>query len=233
VTSWEDCSDTEIEGKLASARVLRRDQKSARPGRLKPQKRDIDQRLGLQSCFGMLESNRFKSRCKCAARTATLAAWLLGAWLVAGCLRETRGEPLYAGAPLPKERVARLVGPIVRVDDISVTGGVRTFELLPGCHVVKIGGSIGSFKAAPEAGWVATVPHLFYAFPMRAGHTYSITFEPEPALGMRSVGFGRVVAREEDSSGHRKVVPAARSNADVAECVRLASERIPERPPFP
>lgn len=156
-------------------------------------------------------------------RRGLLASGLFGASLLVGCLGTSRGQPLYGGEQLPEEQVARLLGPIERVDGRAVPSGTGTFELLPGCHLVQIGGSVGSFKAAPESGWVATVPRQVYAFPMRAGHSYSITFEQEPELGMRAVGYGRVVAREDDRHGHRKVIPPAHSREDVAECVRLAA----------
>ncbi|HVY30812.1 MAG TPA: hypothetical protein VHB79_29840 [Polyangiaceae bacterium] len=157
------------------------------------------------------------------SRRALPVLGLLSLGLLTGCIRTARGQQLYGGPQLPEERVARLVGPIERVDGNSVPAGVGTFELLPGCHLVQIGGSMGSFKSAPESGWSATVPREVYAFPMRAGRSYSITFEPEPALGMRSVGFGRIVAREDDGAGHHKVLRPAHTREDVNECVRLAS----------
>jgi len=157
-------------------------------------------------------------------KRALPALGLLSLGLLTGCIRTTRGEQLYGGNQLPEDRVARLVGPIERVDGNAVPSGVGTFELLPGCHLVQIGGVMGGgFKAAPESNWVATVPRQVYAFPMRAGRSYSITFEPEPALGTRSVGYGRVVAREDDGAGHHKVMHPARTREDVNECVRLAS----------
>ena len=70
------------------------------------------------------------------------------------------------------------------------------------------------------------MPRLVYAFPMRAGHSYSIEFEPEPTLGTRAIGFGHIVARDDDRKGHRKLVRPAHTREDVAECVRLAASPI-------
>lgn len=157
----------------------------------------------------------------------TLVPALLAVGAVSGCIHNDRGLPLYGGDTLPEERVARLVGPIERVDGKAVPGGTGTFELMPGCHLVQIGGSVGTaFKAAPEDGWVATIPRLVYAFPMRAGHSYSISFEPAPTLGKQSVGTGRMLAREDDRKGHRQVISPARTREDVAECVRLAASAV-------
>lgn len=141
-----------------------------------------------------------------------------------GCVGTSRATRLYPGAELPQEKLARLSGPIERVDGQEVSGGGGSFELLPGCHVVQIGGRVGDTGWAPQGAWSATLPRLIYALPMRAGRSYSISFEPEPALGRRSIGFGRIVARERDGQGHERILPAARSRADLTACLRDAAE---------
>ena len=137
---------------------------------------------------------------------------------VAACVGgEQRGAPLYPGSPRARYTIALLIGPITRVDGRTVPSQGNTFELLPGCHIVEIGGSEGAFS--PQyGGWAVSFPHLTYAFEMRADRTYIIEFEPDPAIGRAPNGSGRVVAREYDADGHNSVLPIARNSADIARC---------------
>lgn len=154
----------------------------------------------------------------------TLRQWgrglvLFAACLGGGCIGTTRGLPLYGG-DLPRDQIAQLIGPVRRVDGQSVPTGYGTFELLPGCHVVQIGGGVGSANISTGGGWAATLPPLTYAIRMRQGYTYTITFEREPSLGLGPVGYGDIVAREEDRDGHQRPLTFARDRADIAECQR-------------
>jgi hypothetical protein len=140
-----------------------------------------------------------------------------------GCVGSSAGKQLYAGPLRSSNEVARLSGPIVSVDGQDVPSGGGSFFLLPGCHVVHIGGRIGDTSPVPGLSRSATLPSLVYAFRMRAGHSYSIAIEPEPELGRRSTFSAKVGATETDAQGKRSRVPAAHSSDDISECVRWAA----------
>jgi hypothetical protein len=147
-----------------------------------------------------------------------LRVLLIGA--LAGCvLREQRGIPLYPGAPRARSAVAILMGPVSLVDGQEVGSKGRAFELLPGCHIVEIGGRTGEFDSR-YGGWAATVPPLTYAFLMRGNGTYAIAFEPDPSLGVGPTGTGRIVARERNAGGEERIVPPVQSQASIADCRR-------------
>jgi hypothetical protein len=140
---------------------------------------------------------------------------------LASCVtQERRGTPLYPRAEPPRRRdeVALLYGPIATVDDEKVAASGNTFELLPGCHIVTIGGKTGKVDPLHHGGWVATLPPLTYAFRMRAGGSYSIDFEIDPSLGVGPTGTGRVVAREHDAQGRAGVVPPVQNSAEIDAC---------------
>jgi hypothetical protein len=151
-------------------------------------------------------------------------AWslALGVFLggLASCFHERRGVPIYPGgeSPRPRNEVALLYGPIRFVDGERVTAKGDTFELMPGCHVVQIGGQAGNFGPLQQGGWVMTLPPLTFAFRMAAGGTYAINVNADPALGLGPNGTGRVVAREQDAHGHISVVPAVHARAAVDAC---------------
>jgi hypothetical protein len=142
---------------------------------------------------------------------------------LASCVaHERRGTPLYPSSQTPRRRdeVALLFGPITRVDDAKVVSRENTFELLPGCHVVTIGGKTGKFGPTQNGGWVATLPPLTYAFRMRAGGTYFIDAELDPALGLGPNGTGHIVAREQDPQGRDSVVPPVQDSAAIEACLQ-------------
>ena len=145
--------------------------------------------------------------------------------LVACVGADRRGVPLYAGAPRGRDEVAVLVGPITSVDGVAVPTRGHAFELLPGCHIVEIGGKEGATTPQYEA-WITSFPHLTYAFDMRAGATYTITFEVDPAVGQAEIRTGQVVAREHDGRNQVRVLPFARSTSDLERC-RAGHERAP------
>jgi hypothetical protein len=139
---------------------------------------------------------------------------------LASCAHERRGIPLYAGAapPRPRSEVALLYGPITFVDGERVAGKGDTFELLPGCHVVQIGGQTGNFGPLQQSGWITTLRPLTFAFRMTAGGTYAINLDMDPTLGLGPNGTAHVVARAQDAHGGITVVPTARARADVDAC---------------
>ena len=140
-----------------------------------------------------------------------------GCVLVACVGSDRRGVPLYADGPRARNEVAFLVGPITRVDGVDVPTRGHAFELLPGCHIVEIGGKEGGLS--PQyGGWIASFPHLTYAFEMQARATYTITFEVDPAVGQAENRPGQVVAREHDAHDRVRVIPFARSSADLERC---------------
>jgi hypothetical protein len=140
----------------------------------------------------------------------------------ASCFHERRGVPIYPGgeSPRPRNEVALLYGPIRFVDDARVTAKGDAFELMPGCHVVQIGGQAGSFDPLQQGGWITTLPPLTFAFRTAAGGTYAINVNVDPALGMGPNGTGHVVAREQDAHGNITVVPAARDRTAIDACRR-------------
>lgn len=134
--------------------------------------------------------------------------------LGAGCLgpsMTSRGYPLYAGASLPASRVAILdvlaIGqgrpmrddasvPIKMVDGVDVLAKGRTFELLPGCHVVEL-----DVRARGPSYSGPLVPPLVpttFIFPMKAGYSYLVETE-----WVRDVNrYGPILhGREQDSTG--------------------------------
>jgi hypothetical protein len=143
---------------------------------------------------------------------------ILGA--LVGCIgRETRGAQFYAGAQRPPDQVARLIGPITVVDGRKVNALGGSLELLPGCHVVEIGGRVGQVDPR-QGGWAATLPHLVYVFPMRAGYSYVIEVQRDPALGFGPHGTGRIVAFEQDAQGRSTYLGPVRDRSEVDACFR-------------
>ncbi len=147
---------------------------------------------------------------------ARRAALLL---LVSGCaIGPTRGKPLYAGERRPLDAVATLRGPVLSVDGKPMSSRERNFELLPGCHVIVSGGSVG--HGADREAWIAHLPTTVFALRMQPGATYSVAFDIDPTLGRGPIGTGEILASERDAQGRTRAVAAAASDAEVAECQR-------------
>jgi hypothetical protein len=128
----------------------------------------------------------------------------------------TRGTPLYAGARRPLETVATLRGPVLAVDGEAVKASERSFELLPGCHVVMSGGSVG--HGADREAWLAHLPTTVFAMQMQPGATYSVAFDIDPALGRGPIGTGRILATERDAQGRTRLIPAITTEAEARAC---------------
>lgn len=178
---------------------------------------------------------RRRNRADCAARVAAVkivvarvrfkvaldglrAAWpaLLG---FAACASgEVRGVPLYPeGPPRTRSDVALLIGPIETVDGKNVAAHGPMLELLPGCHIVRIGDRVGHVGESETLAAVSS--SRIYAFRMRAGHTYTIEAPRRGATpSARAPNAVHTIAREENRDGHVAYVPVAMSEYDIAAC---------------
>jgi hypothetical protein len=149
--------------------------------------------------------------------------------IVAGCIsRNPRGIALYDASPAPpsSDGVAELVGPIVAVDGFEVKSRGNFFELLPGCHVVEIGG-LAHHVDPRVGGEVATVPHLTYTVWMSAGNTYVIELSREMSLGSGPIGHTLILFQEQDKDGRLLTTPGRddRRSQDST----LSRDGVPER----
>jgi hypothetical protein len=134
---------------------------------------------------------------------------------VGGCANNFRGTALYPGERLERSQVAQLVGPITSVDSIAVPNRQGAFELLPGCHIVEIGGSFGGFGQG--SAWSIWIPDLVYAIEMQAQARYTIEDASEAAVGLAPSMASRVIAREVDAKGKVRVLQPA-SSAELQNC---------------
>jgi hypothetical protein len=117
--------------------------------------------------------------------------------------------------------VALLEGPIQAVDGVDLgSSGNGTFELLPGCHLVKLGGRIGKFDQH-YGGYVAVVRPRYYALPMQAGASYIFELQPDASLGKVSTMPLRLTAQERDREGRTRALVPIRERADVEACQRF------------
>ena len=128
----------------------------------------------------------------------------------------TRGVPLYAGERRPLETVATLRGPVLEVDGRPVSSRERSFELLPGCHVIVSGGSVG--HGADREAWIAHLPTTVFAIRMQAGSTYNVVFDIDPALGRGPIGTGQILATERDAQGRTRRLAAITTEAKAEGC---------------
>jgi len=154
-----------------------------------------------------------------------VAAALAGAGVTCGHFRPA-ARPLYAGPVRGDAEVARLAGPIAKVDglDVSELGG--SFALLPGCHVVELRQKIG--EGGVSGAWSTELRQATYAFRMKAGASYEIDVHLEPgndSVGNANVGRARVEAVERDARGQvvANILPARRP-ADIEACQRWEEE---------
>lgn len=138
------------------------------------------------------------------------------------CITGTRrGYPLYPNPPLiEQQRVAFLTGYVLEVDGKDVSAQGRSFDLLPGCHIVVTPSKSGTMDST--AGVVITTGPRTFAIPMKAAHSYVIEVGVSGTFGELS-GSGYLLGREIDEAGNttRKFAPAA-SPQDVQDCMREA-----------
>jgi hypothetical protein len=127
-----------------------------------------------------------------------------------------RGEALYpATGPRPRrEEVAQLGGYVRLVDDQQVTEG-RSFELLPGCHIVGTPARWG--RVGDSGGVLVDTGHRTFALVMKPGHRYLVEVSVNMMGG--STGSAVVQATEEDPQGKRtQVIGPAKTTADIEAC---------------
>lgn len=129
-----------------------------------------------------------------------------------------RGVRLYDGAEQSRSAVATLHGPVLSVDGHEISSRTRSFELLPGCHVVTSGGSVG--HGTDHDAWIAYLPTVTFAFRMLPGATYNIAFSIDPTLGRGPVGSGQVTATERDAAGKLRTVSPVKNASEVRDCRR-------------
>jgi hypothetical protein len=150
----------------------------------------------------------------CLALTACLA--------LSACLApHERGEPLYpASEPRPKrEDVAQLGGYVRLVDNQQVTEG-KSFELLPGCHIVGTPARWG--RVDSSGGVLVDTGHQTFALVMKPGHRYFVDVSVKMMGG--STGSAVVEATEEDPQGKKtQVINAAKTTADIEACKESGS----------
>lgn len=98
---------------------------------------------------------------------------------VAACGPQPRGLPLYdAGhGVLPLEQVASISGPILAVDGQRIKQDTQRFEVLPGCHLLRMTGTVGYFTATATAGTQICLGEHEFGLNTEAGHKYFVELE--------------------------------------------------------
>lgn len=128
----------------------------------------------------------------------------------------SRGTPLYPdrGQPPSITEVAQLVGDIETVDGKSVRG--RSFELLPGCHVVTTPTSWGQHEQYSTMS--GNLPKHTFVINMQPNRSYVLEYE----LTSRTGNGGNMVlhAFEQDAAGTKTAGLAPVSEqADIDKCM--------------
>jgi hypothetical protein len=134
---------------------------------------------------------------------------------------DPRGMPLYAAtAPLARDAVAELTGPIAKVDGRVVIDQGGSFEVLPGCHVVELDRRMNADTYSVTGGVYLTgqYPETTYVIRMKAGARYTIQ-RSLPADSMSHVIHVRLSAREEEPSGKVTELFPMRDAAEIHGCV--------------
>ena len=151
----------------------------------------------------------------------------LGVALTSGCIAPNeRGEPLYPvkDARPPREEVAQLGGYIRLVDGQRVDED-KTFELLPGCHVIQTPEHWGRVDSS-SGGVLVDTGHRIFALLMKPGHRYHVDVSVKMMGG--STGSAAVEATEEAPGGRKKqIFYPAQTTADIAACKEAAPPVTP------
>jgi len=143
-------------------------------------------------------------------------------------------HPLYEGEVLPAAEVAKLSGPIAKVDGVDVSHMGSLFALLPGCHIVELPTELGG--GTSSGAWSVNIGHVSYALAMKAGRLYVIDTELQPgssaSVGNASVGGVKVTATERDADG-KAIAKLARvhTKGDIESC--RAADAMRARPARP
>lgn len=153
------------------------------------------------------------------ALTPFLKSWpsalaTLALLLVACVGGSTRGVALHPGPTRETSAVATLVGDIERVDGRQVSNAGRTFELLPGCHVVTT-------RARVARGWSVPgiPPELTFVIHFQAGHGYVLEYSGR-------AGSATMNSLEKDANGNvlSSLVPTT-DKALVERCLAQHDQR--------
>ena len=153
-----------------------------------------------------------------------LALFFLGTLALAssGACAHFQAAPrsLYPGPERPAAEVARLSGPVARVDDVNVSHHGSAFALLPGCHVVVLKRNVG--EGGVGGAWSADLGLVVYVFRMKAGNSYEIELHTQPGnggVGNANVGGVKVKAFERDGRGKAlATVEPVRKEDEVEAC---------------
>ena len=144
-----------------------------------------------------------------------------------GCLvPHGRGEPLYAVSgerPAP-ERVAQLDGYVKMVDGNPVEQD-KSFELLPGCHVVETPARWGN--GTSSGGVLVDTGNRRFAIPMKAGHRYHVDVSVKMMGG--STGSAAVEAFEQDPKGNKTIVYGPGIYAATTEECRVVESKSSDK----
>lgn len=118
-----------------------------------------------------------------------------------------RGVALYPGPVRETTTIATLVGDIESVDGRQVSNAGRTFELLPGCHVVTT-------RARVARGWSvpAIPPEFTFVIQFQAGRGYVLEYSGRS-------GTATMNALEKDAQGNvlSSLVPTSDKDS-IARC---------------
>jgi hypothetical protein len=156
--------------------------------------------------------------------TRVASTLALAGLIAAGSCRHFQADAhrLYEGEPRPPAEVARLGGPIAKVDGVDVSELGPLFALLPGCHIVELRSKIGEGTAS--GAWTEDIGRVVYAFQMKAGHMYVIDAELKAggsasSVGNAGIGGIKLRAVEQDADGNVVAkLSKARTRADIQKC---------------
>lgn len=140
-----------------------------------------------------------------------------GCALLAGCVSGSgRGYPLHGLEPRPPStQVVQLQGYVHYVDDVDVSKLATSFEVLPGCHLIRTPESWGKMDIA--GGIIIETGEQLLALPMKGGHFYLVEVVATNISG--PVGEGYLRASERDPSGEvTRTWGPVTSQADIDAC---------------
>lgn len=145
------------------------------------------------------------------------AATLVLAVTLLGC-----GPRLVALYPHPErprraDELATIAGPIASIDEQPVSSWGVAFQVVPGCHVVRLLERVGESNLEGTGGYVAVLSPLAYLFQTRAGYEYG--FDRDARGGSGHFGQFSIVAFERAPDGAVRTFGPARGKADIEACL--------------
>lgn len=121
------------------------------------------------------------------------------------CGPPPRGLPLYDASHgvLPLEQVARISGQIIAIDGQRIKQDTQRFEVLPGCHMLRMTGTVGYWTATATAGAQLYLGEHQFGVHTEAGHQYFVELEHGALETSAPVGRVQVqwVVKEFDAQG--------------------------------